>query len=146
MFYSNDVVGSKMVREMLPFTMETAAVGCEGRICETAAAGYVRAMSAVVRIATVVQSTRSGKQCAEYYWGMQLQIARRFITVVSRWSWVAMGGALLLGNATDDVVKNKMAREMLCFTMETAAVGCQGSICETAVAGYVRPMFALCPE
>ena len=41
------MVGSKMAREMLCFTMETAAVGCEGRICETAGAGYVRAMFAV---------------------------------------------------------------------------------------------------
>ena len=37
------------------------------------------------------------------YWGMQLQIARRLITVASRWSWVAMGGAVLLGNATVDL-------------------------------------------
>ena len=67
-FYStDDVVGSKMAREMLCFTIETAAVGCdEGRICETAGAGYVRAIVAVVRRGTVVQSTRSGKQCAEY--------------------------------------------------------------------------------
>ena len=33
---------------------------------------------------------------------MQLQIARRLVTVDSRWSWVAMGGAVLLGNATAD--------------------------------------------
>ena len=45
---------------------------------------------------------------------------------------------------TDDVVGSKMAREMLCFTMETAAVGCEGRICETTVAGYVRAMSALC--
>ena len=56
-------------------------------------------MFAVVRIGTVVQSTRSGKQCAAYYWGTQLQIARRLITVASRWLWVAIGGAVLLGNA-----------------------------------------------
>ena len=31
---------------------------------------------------------------------MQLQIARRLLTVVSRWSWVASGGAVSLGNAT----------------------------------------------
>ena len=55
MFYSiDDVVGSKMAREMLRFTMETGVVGCEGRICETAVAGYVRATLAVVRIGTVV--------------------------------------------------------------------------------------------
>ena len=54
-FYSiDDVVGSKMAREMLCFTMETGVVGCEGRICETAVAGYVRATLAVVRIGTVV--------------------------------------------------------------------------------------------
>ena len=34
--------------------------------------------------------------------GMQLQIARRLIMVASRWSWVAIGGAVLLGNATVD--------------------------------------------
>ena len=41
------MVASNMACEMLCFTMETAAVGCEGRICKTAVAGYVRAMSAV---------------------------------------------------------------------------------------------------
>ena len=34
-----------------------------------------------------------------YYWAMQLQIARRLITVASRWSWVVIDGAVLLGNA-----------------------------------------------
>ena len=43
-----------------------------------------------------------------------------------------------------DVAKSKMAREMLCFTIETAVVGRKGRICETAGAGYVRAMFALC--
>ena len=98
----NDVAESKMAHEMLCFTMETAAVGCEGRSCGTAVAGYVRATLAVVRIGTVVQSSSNGKQCVEYYWGMQLQIARRLIMVGSRWSWVADGGAVLLGNATAD--------------------------------------------
>ena len=37
---------SKMAREMLRFTIETAVVGRKGRICETAGAGYVRAMFA----------------------------------------------------------------------------------------------------
>ena len=41
-----DVAESKMAREMLCFTIETAVVGRKGRICETAGAGYVRAMSA----------------------------------------------------------------------------------------------------
>ena len=50
----NDVAESKMAREMLCFTIETAVVGRKGRICETAGAGYVRATPAVVRIGTVV--------------------------------------------------------------------------------------------
>ena len=49
-----DVAESKMAREMLCFTIETAVVGRKGRICETAGAGYVRATPAVVRIGTVV--------------------------------------------------------------------------------------------
>ena len=31
-----------------------------------------------------------------------MQIARRLITVAARCSWVAIGGAVLLGNATAD--------------------------------------------
>ena len=49
-------------------------------------------------------SIRSGKQCAEFYWDVQLKIAG------------------------------------LCFTIAMAAVGCEGRICEKAVAGYVRSM------
>ena len=109
----NDAPESKMAREMLRFTMETGVVGCEGRICETAVAGYVHAMFAVssryrratlavVRIGTVVQRLRSANQCAEYYWGLQLQIARRLIMVAARWTWVAIGGGVLLGNAIGD--------------------------------------------
>ena len=95
----NDVAESKMAREMLRFTIETAVVGLKGRICGTAGAGYVRAALAVVRIGTVVYRLRSANQCAEYYWGMQLQMARRLIMVGSSWWWVADGGAVLLGNA-----------------------------------------------
>ena len=32
--------------------------------------------------------------------GMALQIARRLITVGASWRWVAIGAAVLLGNAT----------------------------------------------
>ena len=64
--HTNDVVGSKMAREMVCFTIETGVVGREGRICE------------------------------------MLQIARRLIMGDSRWSWVADGGAVLLGIATAD--------------------------------------------
>ena len=60
------------------------------------------------------------------YWGVQLQIARRL--------------------HTKDVVGSKMAREILRFTIETAAVGREGRICETAGAGYVRAMSALCSQ
>ena len=43
----------------------------------------------------------------------------------------------------NDVAESKMARKMLCFTIETAVVGRKGiRICETAGAGYVRAMFA----
>ena len=42
-----------MVREMLCFTIETAPVGREGKICETAVAGLVRATFVAVRIVTV---------------------------------------------------------------------------------------------
>ena len=43
----NDVAESKTARKMLCFTIETAVVGRKGRICETAGAGYVRAMFAL---------------------------------------------------------------------------------------------------
>ena len=33
---------------------------------------------------------------------MSLQIARRLVTVGARWRWVAIGDAVLLGNATAD--------------------------------------------
>ena len=108
---------SKFAREMLCFTIETAVGGREGRMCATGGCGlcsryvramsalcsrYVRAMSARDRNGRRVQSSRKGKQCAAYYWGMPLQIARRLITVGARWRWVAIGAAVLLGNATAD--------------------------------------------
>ena len=97
---------SKIAREMRCFTIETAACGREGRMCPTGGCGicprYVRAMFARDRNGRRVQSSRKGKQCAAYYWGMQLQIARRLITVGARWRWVAIGAAVLLGNATAD--------------------------------------------
>ena len=97
---------SKIAREMLCFTIETAAGGREGRRCRTGGCGlcsrYVRAMFARDRNGRRVQSSRKGKQCAAHYWGMPLQIARRLITVGARWRWVAIGGAVLLGNAIAD--------------------------------------------
>ena len=78
-----------MAREMLRFTIETAVVGREGRICETAVAGYVRATPVSFRIATVGGlELAQWKACAEYYWGMQLQIARRLIMVGLSLRWV----------------------------------------------------------
>ena len=44
------------------------------------------------------------------------------------------------------MVGSKIPREVLCFTIETDAVGREGRMCETAVAGYVRAMSALCPQ
>ena len=44
--HTNDVVGSKMAREMQCFTIETAVVRRKGRICETAVADSARAMLA----------------------------------------------------------------------------------------------------
>ena len=97
---------SKIAREMLCFTIETAAGGREGRMCPTGGCGlcsrYIRAMFARDRNGRLVQSSRKGKQCAAYYWGMPLQIARRLITVGARRRWVAIGAAVLLGNATAD--------------------------------------------
>ena len=63
---------------------------------------YVRTMFARDRNGRRVQSSRKGKQCAAYYWGMPLQIARRLITVGARLRSVALGVAVLLGNATAD--------------------------------------------
>ena len=45
-----------------------------------------------------------------------------------------------------DVAESKMAREMLCFTIETVVVGRKGRSCETAGAGYIRTMSALSPR
>ena len=39
--HTNVLSESKIVREMLRFTIETAAGGCEGRRCETADAAMV---------------------------------------------------------------------------------------------------------
>ena len=97
---------SKIAREMRCFTIETAAGGREGRRCRTGGCGlcsrYARAMFARDRNGRRVQRSRKGKQCAAYYWGMQLQFARRLITVGARWRWAALGAAVLLGNATAD--------------------------------------------
>ena len=52
-----------MVREKPRFTRETAVGGCESRICETAVAGYVRAMVAPVRM---------GPRCNGGYGGLDV--------------------------------------------------------------------------
>ena len=46
----------------------------------------------------------------------------------------------------NDVPESKMVREMLCFTMETGVVGCDGRICEMAVAAYRRAIVAPLPQ
>ena len=45
-----------------------------------------------------------------------------------------------------DVAESKMAREMLCFTIEVAVVGRKGRLYETAGAGYGRAVSALSPR
>ena len=98
---------SKIARDMLCFTIETGVGGREGRRCRTGGCGlcprYGRAGLAVECNGRSVQRSRTGQQCAAYYWGMQLENARCLITVGSRLRGVASGGAaLLLGNATAD--------------------------------------------
>ena len=55
-------------------------------------------------------------------------------------NWIVKASRRDVFYSTVDVPESKMAREMLCFTIETAVVGRKGRICETAVAGYVRAM------
>ena len=79
---------SKIAREMLCFTIETAVGGREGRMCRTggcgAGAGRLRAGPTQDRNGRRVQRSWRGKQCAAYYWGMQVQIARRIGRRVQR--------------------------------------------------------------
>ena len=77
---------STIAREMLCLTIETAVGGREGRMCRTGGCGAVaaRAMGARVPKGRRVQRSRIGKQCAAYYWGMKLQIARRIGRRVQR--------------------------------------------------------------
>ena len=91
---------SKIVREMLCFTIETAVGGCEGRRCETAGAamvayGYGRLWSPMVahgRLwSPMVGSVR--------HWEVKSQVVKRIVMVASRWRQVGDGGAVFLGNA-----------------------------------------------
>ena len=67
---------SKIVREMLCCTIETAVGGCEGRRCETA----VAAMVAYGRLwAGIVGSVR--------HWEVESQVVKRNVMVASRWCW-----------------------------------------------------------
>ena len=52
------------------------------------------------RLITWLQGCHGLRWAVSCYWGMQLQIARHLITVASRRSWVASGGAVLLGNGS----------------------------------------------
>ena len=73
---------------MLCFTIKTAVGGRDGRMCWTggfgAVAGYARARLGRDRNGRRVQRSRKGKQCALYYWGMQLQILRRIGRKIQR--------------------------------------------------------------
>ena len=68
---------SKIVRQMLCFTIETAVGGCEGRRCETAGAAMLAYGRLCSRIAGSV-----------LHWEMQSHVIKRIVTVVSRWPWV----------------------------------------------------------
>ena len=88
-FHTKVVSESKMAREMLCFTIETAVRLCEGRRCKTAVADMV----AYARLCSdIVGSVR--------HWEVQVQVVKRIGTVASRWCWVADGGAVLLGNGS----------------------------------------------
>ena len=75
-----------MAREMLCFTIETAAGGREGRRVAVML-GYGRLCSPTVGSVS--------------HWEVQLQVVKRIVRVASRWRWVAIGGAVLLVNAIE---------------------------------------------
>ena len=116
MRYRSATCESQIVCEMRCFTIETGAGGCESRryLYQTAGAGharlcsrYVRAMFAPVRLGPRCNGAQ--ELCADYFWGMQLQLARRLITVGSRWDWVADDGSVLNSGmcGVDEKVKSK---------------------------------------
>ena len=72
---------TKMAREMLRFTKQTGAGGCESRMCETAVARYVRAMFRLARLGPRCKMCCTRGLRADFFWWKQLQIARRLITV-----------------------------------------------------------------
>ena len=96
--YHTEVVSeSKMVREMLRFTIETVRGGCEGGRCQTAGAAmlaHVRLCSPMVAYgrlwSPMVGSVR--------HWEVESQAVKRIVMVASRWCWVADGGAVILRN------------------------------------------------
>ena len=75
------------------FLMEASLVGCEGGVCERAVAGHVRPMSAL-----------SSQQIALERW-FKAESSGHLAMVAARLSWVATGGAVLLGNAIPDCQK-----------------------------------------
>ena len=103
----NNAGESKMTREMLRFTIESAVSRHQGRWCQTAVAGYVRLifgyvwlclpMFGIVRTVMVLH-----RFAAPWHRGMQLQLARLLVLVGSRWQRVADGGSVFLGNALAD--------------------------------------------
>ena len=87
-FSHTEVVSeSKMMRDMLRFTMETAVGGCGGWRCETA----VAAMVAYARLCSARVGSVLHRQ-------MESQVIKRIVMVGSRWCWVVDSGAVLLGN------------------------------------------------
>ena len=78
-FHTKVVSESKIAREMLCFTIETAVCLCEGRRCKTAGA----AVLAYGRLCSdIVGSVR--------HWEVQVQVVKRIGTVASRLRMVAL--------------------------------------------------------
>ena len=75
------------------------------------------------------------------YWGMQLQIARRLMQAIS-WdvNWIVNAIKRDVFYSTDNVVGSKMARKMLCFTMEMAALDAKVG----SARRWLQAMSALC--
>ena len=55
---------------------------------------------------------------APCYWGMQLQIAKRLTMVVSRWSWVVSGGAVVNWKVKSETMWLKVRWRAKCYVLQ----------------------------
>ena len=114
---------------------ETAALGCESRMFETAVAGYA---CTVFVLYCLIPHCNNLICCgaslgADHYWDKHLQIATRLITVGSR-------GARRLITVLQ-VTARWLAKELLCLTIETALAGQQVRSTFAHWLHYIRAMF-----